>query len=125
MSQISKYTSGALAKTTKANEVIDAVNSLINMTVRTGSEGESPSFTYAKGGSTLNLGGKAPENEVDPNDADGDGGYPGEDFNDPLNDGTPDEIGGDADLPSFVEETLDVVNANNTAGQRVFLTRAV
>lgn len=25
----------------------------------------------------------------------------------------------------FAEETLDVVNANNTAGQRVFLTKAV
>jgi hypothetical protein len=30
------------------------------------------------------------------------------------------------DLPEgFAEETLDVVNANNTAGQRVFLTKAV
>ena len=29
-------------------------------------------------------------------------------------------------VPSgFAEETLDVVNANNTAGQRVFLTKAV
>ena len=34
--------------------------------------------------------------------------------------------GSDGGVPEgFAEETLDVVNANNTAGQRVFLTKAV
>jgi len=34
--------------------------------------------------------------------------------------------GGGGGLPSgFAEETLDVVNSDNTAGQRVFLTQAV
>lgn len=34
--------------------------------------------------------------------------------------------GGGGGVPEgFAEETLDVVNANNTAGQRVFLTKAV
>ena len=34
--------------------------------------------------------------------------------------------GGGGGLPEgFAEETLDVVNANNTAGQRVFLTKSV
>ena len=39
-----------------------------------------------------------------------------------TNNGSP----GGGGVPSgFAEETLDVVNANNTAGQRVFLTKAV
>ena len=37
---------GSLAKNRKLNEVIQAVNSLINMSVREGSEGESPTFTF-------------------------------------------------------------------------------
>ena len=39
---------------------------------------------------------------------------------------TPQTGGGGGGLPSgFAQETLDVVNSDNTAGQRVFLTKAV
>ena len=38
----------------------------------------------------------------------------------------PKSFGGGGGLPEgFAEETLDVVNSNNTAGQRKFLTKAV
>ena len=36
-----------------------------------------------------------------------------------------DDGGGGGTPDGFEEETLDVVNSNNTAGQRVFLTKAV
>ena len=39
---------------------------------------------------------------------------------------TPETAGGSAGVPDgFEEETLDIVNNDNTAGQRVFLTKAV
>lgn len=44
---------GSLAKNKKLNEVIQALNSLINMSVREGSEGEAPTFTFGQLQSSL------------------------------------------------------------------------
>ena len=100
MSTINKVTQGSLAKNKKLNEVIGAINSIAKMSVRQGAEGEAPRFVFAKNKSELVTSGAA---------TDDDGGG-----------------GGGGGLPSgFAEETLDVVNSDNTAGQRVFLTKAV
>ena len=99
MAAINKVTQGSLAKNKKLNEVIEAINSIANMSVKQGAEGEAPRFVFAKNKSELVTSGAA---------TDDDGG------------------GGGGGLPSgFAEETLDVVNSDNTAGQRVFLTKAV
>ena len=98
MSTINKVTQGSLAKNKKLNEVIGAINSIAKMSVRQGGEGEAPRFVFAKNKSELIITGAA----------------------------TDDDGGGGGGLPSgFAEETLDVVNSDNTAGQRVFLTKAV
>ena len=100
MAAINKVTQGSLAKNKKLNEVIEAINSIANMSVKQGAEGEAPRFVFAKNKSELVTSGAA---------TDDDGGG-----------------GGGGGLPSgFAEETLDVVNSDNTAGQRVFLTKAV
>jgi len=99
MAAINKVTQGSLAKNKKLNEVIEAINSIANMSVKQGAEGEAPRFVFAKNQSELVTSGATT--------SDGDGG-------------------GGGGLPSgFAEETLDVVNNDNTAGQRVFLTKAV
>jgi len=99
MAAINKVTQGSLAKNKKLNEVIEAINSIANMSVKQGAEGEAPRFVFAKNQSELVTSGATT--------SDGDDG-------------------GGGGLPSgFAEETLDVVNNDNTAGQRVFLTKAV
>jgi len=99
MAAINKVTQGSLAKNKKLNEVIEAINSIANMSVKQGAEGEAPRFVFAKNQSELVTSGATT--------SDGDDG-------------------GGGGLPSgFAEETLDVVNSDNTAGQRVFLTKAV
>ena len=45
---ISKATNGSLAKNKKLNEVIDALNSIITMSVREGAEDEGPGFTFGE-----------------------------------------------------------------------------
>ena len=103
MAAINKVTQGSLAKNKKLNEVIEAINSIANMSVKQGAEGEAPRFVFAKNKSELVTSGAATDD-----DGGGGGG------------------GGGGGLPSgFAEETLDVVNSDNTAGQRVFLTKAV
>ena len=98
MAAINKVTQGSLAKNKKLNEVIEAINSIANMSVKQGAEGEAPRFVFAKNKSELVTSGAA----------------------------TDDDGGGGGGLPSgFAEETLDVVNDDNTAGQRIFLTKAV
>ncbi len=97
MAAINKVTQGSLAKNKKLNEVIEAINSIANMSVKQGAEGEAPRFVFAKNKSELVTSGAATDDD-----------------------------GGGGGLPSgFAEETLDVVNSDNTAGQRVFLTKAV
>ena len=99
MAAINKVTQGSLAKNKKLNEVIEAINSIANMSVKQGAEGEAPRFVFAKNKSELVTSGAATSNGDD---------------------------GGGGGLPSgFAQETLDVVNSDNTAGQRVFLTKAV
>jgi len=99
MAAINKVTQGSLAKNKKLNEVIEAINSIANMSVKQGAEGEAPRFVFSKNQSELVTSGATT--------SDGDDG-------------------GGGGLPSgFAEETLDVVNNDNTAGQRVFLTKAV
>ena len=44
---------GSLAKNKKLNEVIEALNSLINMSVREGTEGEAPTFVFGQNQSSL------------------------------------------------------------------------
>lgn len=44
---------GSLAKNKKLNEVIQALNSFINMSVREGAEGEAPEFTFGQIQSSL------------------------------------------------------------------------
>lgn len=54
MSQIERVNSGALARNSKLNEVIDAINSIrSNLTVREGSANESPKLVVADRGCTL------------------------------------------------------------------------
>ena len=100
MAAINKVTQGSLAKNKKLNEVTEAINSIANMSVKQGAEGEAPRFVFAKNQSQLVTSGAATSDD--------------------------DDDGGGGGLPSgFAEETLDVVNNDNTAGQRVFLTKAV
>ena len=94
---IEKVTNGSIAKNKKLNEVIAAVNSLIGMTVREGSSAESPKLVFGERNSEL----------ITTGGGTGGGG------------------GGGGVPEGFAEETLDVVNSDNTAGQRVFLTKAV
>jgi len=44
---------GSLAKNKKLNEVIEALNSIINMSVREGANGEAPVFTFGQIQSSL------------------------------------------------------------------------
>ena len=44
---------GSLAKNKKLNEVIQALNSLMNMSVREGSDNEAPTFTFGSLQSSL------------------------------------------------------------------------
>ena len=99
MGTISKVTQGSLAKNSKLNEVIGAINSITSMSVRAGAGGESPQFIFAENRSELITasGGSA-------TDGGGGGG------------GIPD---------GFAEETLDIVDSNNLAAQRIFLTKDV
>jgi len=94
---IEKVTNGSIAKNKKLNEVIAAVNSLTGMTVREGSITESPKLVFGERNSEL----------ITTGGGTGGGG------------------GGGGVPEGFAEETLDVVNSDNTAGQRVFLTKAV
>ena len=53
MGTISKVTQGSLAKNSKLNEVIGAINSITSMSVRAGAGGESPQFIFAENRSEL------------------------------------------------------------------------
>jgi len=53
MSTINEVTQGSLAKNNKLNEVIGAINSIANMSVKQGGEGEAPRFIFAKNKSEL------------------------------------------------------------------------
>jgi len=46
-------TNGSLAKNKKLNEVIEALNSIINMSVREGANSEAPEFTFGQLQSSL------------------------------------------------------------------------
>jgi hypothetical protein len=48
MGNINKVTQGSLAKNKKLNEVIGAINSITNMSVRQVESGESPRFVFAE-----------------------------------------------------------------------------
>jgi len=96
MARIEEIKSGSLAKSKKLNEVIRYLNSLLNAKVREGSSTESPKLVAGEiSTEIITTGGSADVPEG--------GGVP----------------------EGFAEETLDVVNSDNTAGQRVFLTKAV
>jgi hypothetical protein len=67
---------GSLAKNKKLNEVIKSLNSLINMSVREGSEGEAPTFTFGELQSQLvTTTGKSQQAPANP-DSGGSGGLP-------------------------------------------------
>jgi len=68
MAAINKVTQGSLAKNKKLNEVIEAINSIANMSVKQGAEGEAPRFVFAKNQSQLVTSGATTS------DDDGDGG---------------------------------------------------
>lgn len=53
MSNIEEVTSGSVAKNNKLNEVIRAINALQTMTVRQGSDSESPKLIIADRGNVL------------------------------------------------------------------------
>ena len=59
MAAINKVTQGSLAKNKKLNEVIEAINSIANMSVKQGAEGEAPRFVFAKNNSELVTSGAA------------------------------------------------------------------
>lgn len=48
MGNINKVTQGSLAKNKKLNEVISAINSIANMSVRQAAAGESPRLVFAE-----------------------------------------------------------------------------
>jgi hypothetical protein len=71
-----KYaTNGSLAKNKKLNEVIEALNSIINMSVREGANGEAPEFTFGQIQSSLVTTGGITDNSFAAGDAGG-GGIP-------------------------------------------------
>lgn len=96
MGTISKVTQGSLAKNSKLNEVIGAINSITSMSVRAGAGGESPQFIFAENRSELITasGGSA---------TNGGGGLP----------------------DGYVEVLRDYVKDDNTAGQEYYLTKPV
>lgn len=53
MSEIKQATNGSLAKNKKLNEVIRAVNSIAQMEVTEGSEGQAPTFVFGANRSSL------------------------------------------------------------------------
>lgn len=55
MANIEKYTEGALAKTKKANEVIEKVNSLLNMRFEEVGEEEDPEIEYSENNVVLRI----------------------------------------------------------------------
>lgn len=69
-------TNGSLAKNKKLNEVIQALNSLINMSVREGAEGEAPEFTFGQIQSSLITTGGTIDNSFAEGDSGGGGGIP-------------------------------------------------
>ena len=105
MSSLQKYTSGALAKTTKSNEIIDAVNSIISMQVVQGGVGSASKFEYAQGGSTLTIGQIKPVNDNNSGGgSDDDGGGGGVyDYDDDYQGG-----GGGYDLPTLTQRTITI-----------------
>lgn len=109
MSSLQKYTSGALAKTTKSNEIIDAVNSIISMQVVQGGVGSASKFEYAQGGSTLTIGQIKPTNPNTGggggggNTDDGSGGGGVYDYDDDYQGG-----GGGYDQPTLTQRTITI-----------------
>jgi len=55
MANIEKYSAGALAKTKKANEMIDAINSLLNMEFLTVESNEEPEVQYSDNNVVLRI----------------------------------------------------------------------
>jgi hypothetical protein len=55
MANIEKYSAGALAKTKKANEMIDAINSLLNMEFLTVQSNEEPIVEYSDNNVVLRI----------------------------------------------------------------------
>ena len=88
----------ALARTQKLNEVIRALNPLLNIRVQYLDAGEISQVIYADNNVVIQL-----PRDREGNDSDGHGGG-----------GLP---------PGFEEETLDVVEDDNTPGTRIFLTK--
>ncbi len=66
---------GSLAKNKKLNEVIEALNSIINMSVREGANGEAPEFTFGQIQSSLVTTGGITDNSYTGGDTGG-GGIP-------------------------------------------------
>lgn len=75
MSNIQYATNGSLAKNKKLNEVIEALNSIINMSVREGATGEAPEFTFGQIQSSLITTGGTIDNSFAEGDSGG-GGIP-------------------------------------------------
>jgi hypothetical protein len=67
-------TNGSLAKNKKLNEVIEALNSIINMSVREGANGEAPEFTFGQIQSSLITTGGITDNSFTGGDTGGGGG---------------------------------------------------
>ena len=68
-------TNGSLAKNKKLNEVIEALNSIINMSVREGANSEAPEFTFGQIQSSLITTGGITDNSFVEGDTGG-GGIP-------------------------------------------------
>jgi len=69
-------TNGSLAKNKKLNEVIEALNSIINMSVREGANSEAPEFTFGQIQSSLITTGGITDNSFVEGDTGGGGGIP-------------------------------------------------